>query len=287
MKNTFSAIFLGVSLLLMHSMAGANEVARKLISEFNDSDTGAAFTMLSLEDWQNPGKQIFHDDPSTPLDTLQAVTISNASKSIYPYPADTRFGLLFSIAESSGFYRYFAMRVPLDDCAAGEGRMTSFVTKKPARDFNSPKIFNWAVACGLQQVPFCGRCTDGGPCAGPQFMQDGWPVLGDLVPYKQFQKAKKSIVANTGLKCDWNPKSNAWNEFDTSGLSRTALKAVLHDKLNSSISIQNPDDGTLCGYLNSVDSSRKTWPVLSLVRAQRPASGTRLVLEKILTCQKD
>ncbi|BDX06105.1 hypothetical protein [Planctobacterium marinum] len=285
MKNQFLLFLLLVLCFQHEEVCSADSDALKIIADFNDPKMGVAFTMLSIQEWQNPSAQHFKETPSQKNQSLQAVTISNATKSIFPYPADTRYGLLFSLEEDKGFYRFFAMRAPLGNCKPGEAVLTQLITEKPAIDYNSPKIFNWAVQCGEKQVPFCGRCTDGGPCAGPLVLQEGWPVIGKLVGYSQFTKAKNSIVDDTGLSCDWNPKSNGWNEFDTSGLSSTALIGVLHDQLNTAIGAQVPTDTELCGYLNATGVTHKTWPVLALTSAQHPAQGTRLKRERLLTCK--
>ncbi len=77
------------------SLAGSNN--KITIQEFNDADTGVAWTMMSKHAWLQRDVTMFHDDPSTPQKVLQAVTISNATKKLQPYQADTRYGLLFSL----------------------------------------------------------------------------------------------------------------------------------------------------------------------------------------------
>jgi len=275
------------------SLTIADQNTDPFIQDFNNSEIGIAFAMLSQNSWENPGHQIFHSDPSTPQKSLQAVTLSNATKKIMPYQGDTRYGLAFSIAESSGFYKYFATKSEFTTpCSAGMATMVSPITESPAEQYS--QISNWAVSCSGndagEQIAFCGRCFDGGVCAGsgntPNSPDVLWPALGDQVPFTEFQKAKNAIVSASGSKqptCKWATASNIWNEFDTNGLSPTALVGVLIDHTSTPPPDSwTPSDSTLCNYLQTVDSSRKNWPVYTLTFTQSNDAPSSLTLTRTL-----
>lgn len=295
-KSVFSAVFI-LSLSLLGNHAVADNSSDPFIDEFNNYDIGIAFTMLSKNSWETPGYQLFHDNPSTPQKRLQAVTISNASKKIKPYQADTRYGLAFSMAESFGFYKYFATKSEFTTaCSAGGAKMVSPITDLPAKQYN--EITNWAVSCGgndaNQQIAFCGRCFDGGVCAGsgniPNTPNGLWPALGDQVSFAEFQKAKNAIVVASGSMetCQWASQDNIWNEFDTNGLSPKALVGILIDNTTPPPpGSWSPDDATLCSYLQAVDNSRNSWPVYTLTFTQSSATPSKLAKTKTLSCSKD
>lgn len=282
-------------LWVLGSHAIAARDSGSLIQEFNRADTGIAFTMLSRGSWENPGNQSFCDNPLTPQKSLQAITISNATKKLMPYQGDTRYGLAFSIAESSGFYKYFATKSRFSKaCGAGKAEMVTPLTTSPAKQYN--QISNWAVSCGGgdagEQIAFCGRCFDGGVCAGsgniPNTPDKLWPALGEQVPFSEFQTAKNAIVSASGSTstCSWATAPNIWNEFNTNGLSRTALVGVLVDKTSAfPPGTWKPSEPTLCAYLQNVDPSRNNWPVyiLTFNKFGKPASN--LELTKTISCQ--
>ena len=269
----------------------ADQDPSSLTQEFQNAEVGIAFTMLSQNSWENPGGQNFPKDPTTPQKSLQAVTLSNASKKVMPYQGDTRYGLAFSITESSGFYKYFATKSRFTkSCAAGSGKMVSPISESPAVQYSD--ISNWAVACdgdAGEQIAFCGRCVDGGVCAGsgniPNTPDKRWPALGDQVPFSEFQKAKNAIVAATGstTTCSWANADHIWNEFNTNGLSPDALVGVLIDRTSPPPpGSWTPPDTTMCSYLQNVDPSRKSWPVYTLTFPQ--AGGSALAFTRLLSC---
>lgn len=292
-KRFFSvAVILSLGIFGVHAIA--DDSSDSFTAEFAQSDMGIAFTMLSKESWKTPGYQLFHDNPSTPQKRLQAITITNASKKIKPYQADTRYGLAFSMTKSSGFYKYFATKSEFTTaCAAGTAKMVSPITESPAKQYKS--VTNWAVSCSGSdagvQIAFCGRCYDGGVCAGsgniPNTPSKLWPALGDQVSFSEFQTAKNSIVALSGSKstCSWASQDNIWNEFDVNGLSPTALAGVLIDATTAPpAGSWTPPDATLCSYLKTVDVSRQKWPVYTLTFTQSLTAPSKLVKTKTLSC---
>ena len=284
--------FLGICAVIMGlaffaSLCAADDATDPLVQDFNNAEIGIAFTMLSEGSWENPGRQLFHTDPATPQKSVQAVTLSNASKKIMPYQGDTRYGLVFSMTEKAGFYKYFATKSQFaTPCAAGQATMVSPPSAPPANQYVS--VTNWAVACGDQQIAFCGRCFDGGVCAGsgnkPNTPSGLWPALGEQVPFAEFQKAKNKIVAASGSAstCTWASAPNIWNEFDTNGLSPTALAGVLFDKTSGSN--WTPSEKILCAYLKNADPSRTSWPVYTLSFTQSTSTPSQLTLTKTLSC---
>ncbi len=292
-KRIYSAAVI-LSLSIFGLYAIADDSSDSFVDEFSQSDMGIAFTMLSKESWKTPGYQLFHGDPSTPQTRLQAVTISNASKKIKPYQADTRYGLAFSMEKSAGFYKYFATKSEFTTtCDAGKAKMVSPITESPAKQYKS--VTNWAVSCSGNdanvQIAFCGRCYDGGVCAGsgniPNTPSKLWPALGDQVSFAEFQTAKNGIVAASGSMstCSWASQDNIWNEFDTNGLSPTALVGVLIDATTAPpAGSWTPPDATLCSYLQFVDASRKKWPIYTLTFTQSITTPSKLVKTKTLSC---
>ena len=295
--KTVTVLFLSV---LLHQAVASDDLSPlvddsdPLVVEFNQTDVGIAFTMLSKNSWQNPGGQLFHDDPSTPQSSLQAVTLSNTSKKIKPYQGDTHYGLAFSIAESSGFYKYFATKSQFTTtCDAGKASMISPITEAPANQYSS--VTNWAVSCssnaGTEQIAFCGRCFDGGVCAGsgntPNTPSGLWPALGDQVPFDEFQIAKNAIVAASGSMstCSWASQDNIWNEFNTNGLSPSALVGVLIDATTAPVpGSWTPPDATMCSYLQSVDATRTDWPVYTLSFTTSATTSSNLAKISVLSC---
>ncbi len=290
--NSICKVTVIFTLAVWGSRTMAGQGAGPFVQNFNNSEIGIAFTMLSQHSWENPGYQLFHNEPSTPQERLQAMTLSNATKKIEPYQGDTRYGLVFSMTESSGFYKYFATKSSFTTtCDVGQATMVSPITESPAEQYR--QVTNWAVSCSGndagEQIAFCGRCFDGGACAGAGTTSNSpdklWHALGDQVPFAEFQKAKNAIVSATGsaTTCGWATSSNIWNEFDTNGLSPTALVGVLIDSTTGP-GPWAPSDSTLCNYLQKVDSSPREWPVYTLTFTQSTSAPSNLTLTRSLSC---
>jgi hypothetical protein len=303
--KVFLHSILALVIYLVSTVCLGNQHSDLLISNFYDKDVGIAFSMLSKKDWESPGNQHFHNTPSNGQKVVQALAITNASKQIWPYPADSRFGLVFSIAENSNFYQYFATKSRLSTaCTVNNAKFKSPIKHAPANQYAN--ITNWAIACNdNKEVAFCGRCTDGGVCAGsgnmPATSNELWSAIGKQVSYTEFNKAKNAIVSITGTSnCRWNTTPNIWNEFNTNGLSPSALRGVIIDAITpcksglinaeavifpcnntTTNSLNNdrawvPTSATLCNYLNKVNSTRNEWPLYKLLSAGKQSGKSTL-----------
>lgn len=107
---------------------------------FNDT-TGIAFSMLSPSSWQTgpnkpdctDGCADFFPQPPTKLDidNFQAMTIMHFGKKIDPYGADSKYGIVFSVAGDEMFWKYFLMcegdlaGVPIDGYRCNRHEMHS------------------------------------------------------------------------------------------------------------------------------------------------------------------
>ena len=235
------------------------------------------------EHWENPEKGLFHNNPSEPRTKfLQSVSITNRKKTFQPYRANAKYGLVLSMAESSGFYKYFSIKEKFSKkCAEGAASLI------PTTDLTS--LGTWAISCNdtnpNEQISFCGRCSDGGPCAG--FVRSDpklefCPGIGDQVPFSEFQKAKNAIVeatATTACVFGYNP--GVWNEFTTNGFPPQALAGVLIDPSRGEEE-WTPSDAMMCNYLQTmIPNHRTSWPMYSLYVSSK---GSKLVKTRILSC---
>jgi len=238
----------------------------QICDEFYTSGARVAISMLTTNTWAGHGAggtgidaAAFSFEP--PMEMLgregaQSVSIIGSDKPTYPYQGSGdyagKWGVVLSLAPTGNFWRYFTY---------------------------CPK-----------EATLNAQCTDGFRCAIEAAPGDAREVLPADWTYDQFKRIKDAVYAQTATNdCQLRakvPHANDYNEFDTNGLSASALGGIFIVNSGGQASRNHePSISDACRFMARANNKRTTpWPVYVYDVPSDHSTPSSLYISKYLDC---